>query len=174
MKQSKPKPLDVLLMVSQTQPPSPVLEIRELARQSQEGDPVYFVTTRTVKGLWPKSSTVSFYADKSLGNAYLGRGTFEDYIPISEPRAQEILSQSPKTEIYRRHGIPSGTRGLIEISSVEMAKPNETIDDLNGIMRIKKSRKRPRLCLANLPNSAAKAQIYYYTADDDSEQNPVE
>jgi hypothetical protein len=134
---------------------------------------VYFVTTRTIKGLWPKSSTIAFYADKSLGNAYLGKGIFEDYIPIADPRADAILKTSPKTEIYRLYGKPMTARGLIELSKVEVAKANETIDDLRGMMRIKKARKQKRLSLANLPDSAAKAQIYYYEPDETGDEDQI-
>jgi hypothetical protein len=166
LKITKPKPLNCLLMLSQAQPPPPIMEIKELARLSQECETVYFVTTRTIKGLWPKSSIIAFYADKGLGNAYLGKGIFEDYIPIGDRRADAILRTSPKTEMYRQHGKPGTARGLIELSNVEIAKANETIDDLRGMMRIKKARKQKRLSLANLPDSAAKAQIYFYVADD--------
>lgn len=154
----KRRPINCLLMVSTKQPPDPVYEIGQLVHQSASGgDPVFFITTRLIKGLWPGSSRISFYADARLGNVYLGQGVFESFILLNTPRGLEILNNS---KLYRTHGTPTRSVGFVELTNVRKEGGIITIDDLNGVMTNGKD-----LTLDNLPNSPARVQIYYYDKD---------
>jgi len=161
----KRKPLNVLLLISKFNDPPPELEIAELAKQSQEEDPVYFVTTRTIKDLRQGASKVVWYAQKEDNHKIWGSGIYMDYIEFSDPFAQEILRESPKVDMYRKHGIPRGAKGLIEVSNVRVAKAGETVKDLRAIRIIKKSNERIPLSPETIPDGHPKLQIYWIEED---------
>lgn len=150
--------LHVLLMLSTKQPPDPIIEVewhdRMTKELSDEKSPTFIATTRLIKGLRPGVSEVHFYGDSQLDNAYLGSGIFHSYILLTSPKGQELMNE---LEVYRNYGCPANTRGFIGVTKFENVV-GMSIDDLNGVMR---SNRTP-LSLQNLPNSAARAQIYFY------------
>jgi hypothetical protein len=145
---------NVLLMFSTDQPPDPVEEMRWQAKQGAADGTTAIVTTRVLTGLTPGRSTVAFYGNQALGNRYLGRGTFVEYIPLDTDRGREIARESP---LYRQRGMPSSVRGFVLVRDFQLAGEGEDISSLGG--KIEASGRS--LTLEALPAGRARAQVYY-------------
>lgn len=145
---------NVLLMFSTDQPPDPVEEMRWQAKQCAADGTTAIVTTRVLTGLTPGRSTVAFYGNQALGNRYLGRGTFVEYIPLDTDRGREIARESP---LYRQRGMPGSARGFVLIRDLQLAGAGEDISSLGG--KIEASGRS--LTLEALPAGRARAQVYY-------------
>lgn len=102
----------------------------------------------------PGRSTVAFYGNQALGNRYLGRGTFVEYIPLDTDRGREIARESP---LYRQRGMPGSARGFVLIRDLQLAGAGEDISSLGG--KIEASGRS--LTLEALPAGRARAQVYY-------------
>jgi hypothetical protein len=104
-------------------------------------------------------SVVAFYGTAGLGNRYLGRGVYLDYIGLDQPEGQQLLKTHP---LYGPpHSIPDNAKAFIKLRNFQLAQHGEGIESLNG--RIEAS--NLTLTLANLPASPAKAKVYYRPAE---------
>lgn len=149
--------LNVLLMLSTKQPPDPDVEVAWHHAESQKAGTTWLVTTRDVRGLHPGSGTVALYGDAGLRNRYLGRGTYRDYALLTTARGMNALSTS---DLYRQYGYPASACAMIELSDVVVAGPaGGSFGSLGGTIRASGL----PLTLANLPNGAARIQVYYLT-----------
>lgn len=97
------KTRNVLLMLSASQPPDPIEEIRWHSNRCEADGATAVATTRALTGLTSGRSTVAFYGDQALDNRYLGRGTFVEYIRLNTDSGREIARESP---LYRQRGMP--------------------------------------------------------------------
>jgi hypothetical protein len=147
-------PRNVLLMLSTDQPPYPTEEIRYHAVQSAEGKTTALVTTRRFSGLTPGRSVLAFYSNAALGNRYLGRAIYREYVGLETPRGRELLREH---KYYGSRGIPEGARGFLVLSDVQEARVGEELESLNGTIEASGL----PLTLENLPRSAARIQVYF-------------
>jgi hypothetical protein len=145
---------NVLLMFSTDQPPDPVEEMRWHAERCAKDGATAVVTTRVLTGLTPGRSTVAFYGSQALGNRYLGRGRFVEYIPLDTARGREIARESP---LYGQRGMPGSARGFILIRDLLLAAEGEDLSSLGG--KIEASRRA--LTIDALPAGPSRAQVYY-------------
>jgi hypothetical protein len=145
---------NVLLMLSTDQPPDPVEEMRWHVERCAKDGATAVVTTRVLTGLTPGRSTVAFYGNQTLGNRYLGRGRFVEYIPLDTPHGREIARESP---LYRHRGMPGSARGFILIRDLQLAADGEDLLSLDG--KIEASGRA--LTLDALPAGPSRAQVYY-------------
>ena len=145
---------NVLLMFSTDQPPDPVQELQWHAERCAKDGATAVVTTRVLTGLAPGRSTVAFYGDQALGNRYLGRGTFVEYIALDTERGREIARESP---LYRERGMPGSARGFVLLRDLKLAREGQDLSVLGG--RIEASGRA--LGLDSLPAGPARAQVYY-------------
>ena len=145
---------NVLLMFSTDQPPDPVEEMRWHADLCAKDGATAVVTTRVLTGLTPGHSTVALYGNQALGNQYLGRGTFVEYIPLDTDRGREIARESP---LYSQRGMPGSARGFILMRDLQLPTEGEDLSSLGG--RIEANGRA--LTLETLPAGPSRAQVYY-------------
>ena len=145
---------NVLLMLSTHQPPDPVEEMRWHAEQCARDGATAVATTRVLTRLAPGRSTVAFYGSQALGNRYLGRGKFVEYIAIDTERGREIARESP---LYKRRGMPASARGFVLIADLQLADEGEDLSSLGG--KIEATGRA--LTLEALPTGPSRAQVYY-------------
>lgn len=141
-------------MLSNSQLPPPREEVAALAARSSVGRSVPFVTTRIVRDLVPGESVVAFYGDASLDNALLGYGVFERSVPIDSPDGAAVARGDA---LYGHAGMPAGAKSVLLLRDVRIAQASETLESLKGVI----DSNGKTLSLANLPNSAARIQVYY-------------
>jgi hypothetical protein len=144
---------NVLLMLSTDQPPDPVGEMRWHAERCAKDGATAVVTTRVLTGLTPGRSTVAFYGSQALGNRYLGRGRFVEYIALDTERGREIARESP---LYRQRGMPGSARGFVLIRDLQLSGEGEDLSSLGG--KIEASGRA--LTLDTLPVGRSRAQVY--------------
>ena len=101
-----------------------------------------------------RPSTVAFYGNQALGNRYLGRGTFIEYVSLDTDRGREIARESP---LYSRRGMPGSTRGFVLLRDFHLATAGQDLSSLSG--KIEASGRA--LSVATLPAGPARAQVYY-------------
>jgi hypothetical protein len=145
---------NVLLMFSTDEPPDPVEEMRWHAEWCAKDGATAVVTTRVLTGLTPGRSIVAFYGSQALGNRYLGRGSFVEYIALDTERGREIARESP---LYRQRGMPRSARGFVLLQDLQLAGKGEDLSSLGG--RIEATG-RP-LTVDTLPAGRSRAQVYY-------------
>ena len=145
---------NVLLMFSTDQPPDPVEEMRWHAERCAKDGATAVVTTRVLTGLTPGRSTVAFYGNQELGNRYLGRGKFVEYIALDTERGLEIARESP---LYGQRGMPGSARGFILLRELQLASEGEDLSSLDG--KIEASGRA--LTVDTLPTGPSRAQVYY-------------
>ena len=145
---------NVLLMLSSDEPPPPLEEIQWHAAECARGTPTALVTTRRLTGLTAGRSMVAFYGNAALGNRYLGRAVFLEYVRIDTPRGAELRRESP---LYRNRGVPAGAKGFLILRDVREACAGEGLEVLGGT--IESSGRL--LTLENIPRGASRIQVYY-------------
>jgi hypothetical protein len=145
---------NVLLMFSTDQPPDPIEEMRWHAERCATDGTTAVVTTRVLTGLTPEQSTVAFYGSQTLGNRFLGRGTFVEYIALDTERGREIARESP---LYKQRGMPGSARGFILIRDLQLPGESEDLSSLGGTIEASGR----ALTLDTLPAGPARAQVYY-------------
>jgi hypothetical protein len=143
---------NVLLMLSTDQPPDPVEEMRWHAERCARDGATAVATTRVLTRLAPGRS--AFYGSHALGNRYLARATFVEYIPIDTERGRELARESP---LYKQRGMPACARGFALISDLQLADEGEDLSSLGGKIE---ATGRP-LSLEALPAGPSRAQVYY-------------
>jgi hypothetical protein len=141
-------------MLSTDQRPEPLTEIKWHAERCARGETTAIATTRILSGLTRGKSVVAFYGNSVLKNKLLGYGTFAGYARSSSPRGKTLLAA---TELYRAPHRPAGLKGVIELIGMQMARSDETLDSLRGILE---GGFEP-LSLATIPSGPARLQIYF-------------
>jgi hypothetical protein len=152
---------NVLLMLSSNQPPPPQEEVRWHAARCQSHGTTHLVTTRVLTAMVPCESIVAFYGNADLGNRYLGQGVYLDYVRLDTPKGQQLLQASA---LYSTRGIPEGARGLILLRDVREAEDCERLESLHGVITSRGASDGLPLTLSNIPNTAARLQVYYRCA----------
>jgi hypothetical protein len=89
-----------------------------------------------------------------LGNRYLGRGRFVEYIPLDTERGREIARESP---LYKQRGMPGFARGFVLIRDLQLAGQGEELSTLGGTIEASGR----ALTLDTLPAGRSRAQVYY-------------
>ena len=145
---------NVLLMLSSAAPPPPVQEVQWHTAHCNAHGTTDIITTRLLTGMTPGQSVVAFYGDAALGNEYLGKGVFVDYIPLNTPQGQQLLQAHP---LYAPNNHPVTVQAFVRLKQFEEAQPGEDLTTLNGIIEASGL----PLTLANIPDGPARLQVYY-------------
>jgi hypothetical protein len=151
----------VLLMLSSDQQPPPRNEVRWHAEQSAGGGTTYLATTRILTEMITDKSLVAFYADASLFNQVLGYGVFLDFIRTSTPEGRKILDEHPH---YQQFGMPDQVLGLIKMRDFKELAAGTCLDIFKAKIDGSGTSKGRPLTLLNIPEGAARAQVYFKTS----------
>lgn len=149
---------NVLLMLSSDQPPHPEKEVAWHAAECAQRGETALLTTRRLTKLVPDRSEIAFYGDAKLGNRYLGRATFLEYVPLTSTRGATLLANS---SLYRDRGMPRGARAFLILREVEAAAAGQGLEVLSGTIRSSGGTDGRPLALEHLPDGAARIQVYY-------------
>jgi hypothetical protein len=157
--------LNCLLMLSTNQPPDPIDEVDFHEQHSLAHGYTYMVTTRLLNGLTPHQSVIAVYGNARLNNQFLGRGTYAGYQNWGTSAAQAILANLVVTRngkpynVYNGHNVPAKSKGLIRLENFARAVAGQGLQSLGGTIRSSGL----SLILQNIPNAAARIQVYYLT-----------
>jgi len=163
-------PRNVLLMLSDAQPPHPDREIRWHADHARTNGTTYVVTPRKyMTGLRPGESTVFFYGNAGMGNRYLGRASFRAFIPMESPRGRELRNQilQDPGHIYNngRGGLsaPPGTGHILELENFALP-PDQPITRIvpghANRLTLRRDDKQREVVIA-VPVGPASIQVYF-------------
>lgn len=125
--------IDVLLLLSEKEKPSPDIEILHLEEEAEAHGFAYFLTTRYVdRFLTPGKSVVALYGDSTRRHRLLATGVFAGFLDWATQTSQ--FEGLTKGHIFYREDRPRTAVGLIKLTDVHRYCEEPDLAELAGVL----------------------------------------